>query len=185
MQERLAPFRPEQLDSDQRRLYDTILNGPRGRNGQGSSPVGPDGSLNGPFNAMLLSPTLGDAVQALGAVIRYSSTLPARSREIAILLVAHHCHSAYEWSAHSRHGLHAGLTEAEIESLTGEAPVFADHEEAEVVTCVRELLHAGTLGDDVYLSAVEKLGRTQVFELVTLVGYYRMLAGVLATFTTG
>jgi 4-carboxymuconolactone decarboxylase len=185
MQRRLAPFRPEQLDSDQRQLYDTIRNGPRGSNGQGTSPVAPDGSLNGPFNAMLLSPTVGHAVQALGAVIRYSSTLPARSREIAILLVARHCDSAYEWSAHTRHGLHAGLTEAEIESLAGTEPVFADREEADVVRCVRHLLVGGTLPDDVYRSAVHNLGRTQVFELVTLVGYYRMLAGVLATFGGG
>jgi 4-carboxymuconolactone decarboxylase len=182
MQERLAPFRPEQLEPDQRRLYDTIVDGPRGTNGQGSSPVGPDGSLTGPFNAMLLSPTLGQAVQALGAVIRYSSTLSARSREIAILLVAHHCHSAYEWSAHSRHGRQAGLSDAEIESLTGEDPEFADREEAAVTRSALHLLRGGTLPDDAYRSAVEILGSAQVFELVTLVGYYRMLAGVLATF---
>jgi 4-carboxymuconolactone decarboxylase len=182
MQERLAPLRPEQLDSDQRRLYDTIVGGPRGTNGQGSSPVGSDGSLNGPFNAMLLSPDLGQAVQALGAVIRYSSTLTARSREIAILLVAHHCHSAYEWAAHSRHGRQAGLTDAEIESLTGEDPEFADRKETTVARGAVHLLRSGTLPDDVYRASVEILGSAQVFELVTLVGYYRMLAGVLATF---
>ncbi|MCW2719807.1 MAG: 4-carboxymuconolactone decarboxylase [Pseudonocardiales bacterium] len=176
---RLERLRPDELDADQRRLYEEIVGGPRSVSG---SLVDEAGGLGGPFNAMLLSPPVGDAVQALGAALRYRSALPDRAREMATLLVAHHCSSAYEWTAHEEHGRRAGLSDEEIASLRTARPMAADDVESAVVRCTRALLDTGDLDDALYAEAVAVLGRATVFELVTLVGYYRMLAGVLATF---
>ena len=74
---------PAQLGPDARALYDRINAGPRG-----ASMVDDRGALIGPFNAMLLSPALGDPLQELGAAIRYRSSLTDRCRELAILIVA-------------------------------------------------------------------------------------------------
>lgn len=86
---------PAQLDPDARALYDRINAGPRG-----ASMLDDQGALIGPFNAMLLSPALGDPLQELGAAIRYRSALTDRCRELAILVVAAHWSSAFEQQVH-------------------------------------------------------------------------------------
>jgi 4-carboxymuconolactone decarboxylase len=170
---------PDRIDAEQRHLYDAIVSGPRASSG---SLVGPDGALRGPFDAMLLAPAVGSALQELGAVLRFRTTLAPRHREIATLTVAHLCASRYEWEAHSVHGRAAGLSQDEIESLRTPSPVLADDAEEIVVQATRALLEKGPLPDDVSTDATRLLGADQLFELVTLVGYYRLLAAVLAVF---
>lgn len=167
---------PAELDPDQRRLYDAIVGGPRG------GPVDSAGRLQGPFGPMLLSPAVGEPLQALGAALRYQSALPARAREIATLLVAHHCDSAYEWAAHATHGRAAGLSEAEIASLRTSSPEVVGHVERVVARATRSLLDTGDLPDALRQEAADVLGPAPTFDLVALVGYYRMLAGILATY---
>jgi 4-carboxymuconolactone decarboxylase len=167
---------PDELGPEQRRLYDAIVGGPR------SGPVGEDGRLRGPFGPMLLSPTVGDPLQALGAALRYRSTLSGRAREIATLLVAHRCDSAYEWAAHAVHGRAAGLTDSEIAALLTADPAPADEVEAVVVRATVSLLDDGDLPDPLYADAERLLGVSGLFDLVTLVGYYRMVAVVLAVY---
>jgi hypothetical protein len=59
-----------------------------------------DGRLLGPFAVMLLSPEVGNAVQQVGAKIRFSTTLTGRERELAILSVAGVLRSDFERLAH-------------------------------------------------------------------------------------
>jgi alkylhydroperoxidase family enzyme len=167
---------PHELGPEQRRLYDAIVDGPRG------GPASPDGKLRGPFGPMLLSPAVGHPIQALGAALRYGSALPARAREIATLLVAHRCDSAYEWAAHAAHGRAVGLTESEIASLRSPEPAAADQVEEAVVRATLSLLDDGDLPEPLYLDAERLLGAAGLFDLVALVGYYRMLAAVLAVY---
>ena len=56
----------------------------------------------------------GSALQDLGAAVRYRSRLTDRAREIAILVVAHHWHSAFEIYAHEAVGAAAGLSAGEL-----------------------------------------------------------------------
>jgi 4-carboxymuconolactone decarboxylase len=87
---RLALLPPASLDDAQVTLYDVIA---RGRRSGGESQfllTNEDGSLTGPFNAMLYAPQLGHALQAVGEVIRFESSIPRRGRESAILTVASH-----------------------------------------------------------------------------------------------
>src|SRR5450631_663108 len=97
--ERLPRLHPPFDNEDRQRLYATITSGPRGGSQQPFALVDDVGALAGPFNAMLLQPGLGAALQALGAAIRYQGTLPARTRELAILVVAGHWASAFEQHA--------------------------------------------------------------------------------------
>lgn len=172
----------DELDEAQRALYDDIAGGPRATTGV--FPItDADGGLVGPFNAMLLHPPIGDPLQRLGAAIRYRGSMSARSREIATLLVAAHAQSAFEQYAHERIGAHIGLSEAAIAALRDSTPLeSADAEEAAVATATRRILAAGTLTDDEYAEAVAALGRPTLFELTTLIGYYRLLALQLRVF---
>lgn len=177
---RLTPLTSRDLDPEQRALYDEITGGHRA-----DLPIAltdGDGGLNGPFNAMLLNPAIGQGMQHLGSALRQASKLPARSREIAILLTAEHWASEFELYAHRRIAASVGLQPAELEALAaGDLSGFPP-EERHVGEVCRELLRDRDLSDDRYAAAVEKLGAPALFELSTLVGYYSLLAMQLRLF---
>jgi 4-carboxymuconolactone decarboxylase len=180
---RLRPLTPAELDDDQRELYDTITSGSRSTGPQAFGLAGGDGSLVGPFNAMLLNPPVGDALQRLGAALRYSGRLTARCREIAILAVAAHWDCGFERRAHEAVGAQVGLTAADLAALrAGSDPVLDDATEAVVLTTTRALLEDGDLDDAAYAVAADLLGDDLLFELTTLIGYYGLLAAQLRVF---
>ena len=76
----------DEMTAEQRAVYDATAAGRRGRT---------------PANVMawLHSPELASRAQQLGEFVRYNTTLTPRLSELAILLVARHCTSQYEWAA--------------------------------------------------------------------------------------
>ncbi|MFD9039011.1 carboxymuconolactone decarboxylase family protein [Streptomyces bottropensis] len=181
---RLAGLLPGELDEEQAEVYRAITGGVRATGPQAFALTDPEGRLRGPFNAMLLSPPIGLATQALGAAVRYGSAMSDRVREMAILAVAAHWDSAFEREAHEAVGrTGAGLAESEMAALrAGRMPELADSAERTALRTTTALLRHGTLNDDEYADAVTATGERGVFELTTLVGYYSMLALQLRVF---
>ncbi len=174
---RIDRFRPDELTSEQRAVYDAIAGGPRAAGPRLFDLTDGEGRLEGPFNAMLLQPALGDAVQRLGSAIRYQGGLSGRARELSILLVAAHWQSPFEQYAHEHVGRHAGLTDTEIEAVRpGGELALDDPAEIATVRVTRLLLDHRRLTDEEYAEAVAVLGPPTLFEITTLVGYYAMLA---------
>ena len=183
---RLEKFVPAILDEDQQRLYEAITAGPRSSGPQHFQLVDGAGGLAGPFNAMLLQPALGSALQALGAALRYQGTLSGRTRELAILVVASHWKCEFEQHAHEPAGLALGLQEADLAALrAGHEPDLADAAERAAVRAAWALARTGDLSEEQYTAAVQHLGPTGIFELTTLVGYYATLALQLRVFRVG
>lgn len=183
MHGRLSWPRPEELDPARRAVYDAIVAGPRA-----AGPfqlVDAEGRLEGPFNAMLLSPGAGLALQELGAAVRYRTSLPDRLREIAILALAAVLRSDFEWYAHERLGRGIGLSDAELTALRvgGTADTFSA-EELAVVDATRALATTGDLDDEAFVSAHLALGQEALAEVVVLVGYYQLLAMLLRVWRT-
>ena len=183
MSDRLAKLVPAELDDDQRAVYDAVAGGRRAQGPQLFRLVDAEGGLEGPFNAFLLQPKLGYALQALGAAVRYETSLSDRAREIAILVTAVDAGAAFEWYAHEALGRHVGLTDDELAGLRdGRFEVFADETERLVASTVHALCARGDLDDDEYRRATGGLGMAGVFELLTLAGYYLALAMQLRVF---
>lgn len=182
---RLPWFAPEDLDADARELYERIVGGPRTQVPRAFPLTDEAGRLNGPFNAMLLSPEIGSALQELGAAIRYRSNLAPRAREIAILEVSVLRHSSFEWYAHARVGELAGLTAAEIAALhDGQPAPTLDATETLVRKLVRVLVRERDLDDATFAAAANTLGDRVLMELIALVGYYDLLALSLRVWRT-
>jgi 4-carboxymuconolactone decarboxylase len=180
---RLDKLAVEDLDADQRAVYDAIVGGPRARGPQLFRLVDEQGGLEGPFNAFLLQPRLGQALQALGAAVRYETALSDRHREIAVLVVAARWDSDFEWYAHAPLGRQAGLTDEELGALwTGRFAELADDTDRLLASTTETLVAHGDLDDDEYADAVAAFGRAGLFELLTLVGYYATLALQLRVF---
>lgn len=180
---RLSKAVVEGLTPEQRVLYDAIAGGPRAQGRQAFALTDDQGRLEGPFNAMLLSPGLGGRLQDLGAAVRYASTLDDRARELAILVVAYAWDSDFERYAHERVARAAGVQDAEMATVRdGRFEGIRDDRERLIVTTVHALAVRSDLTDDEYRRARDGLGEPVLFELSTLVGYYALLALQLRLF---
>ncbi|HEV7627634.1 MAG TPA: carboxymuconolactone decarboxylase family protein [Streptomyces sp.] len=180
---RLPRLTRDTLEGEQAALFDRIAGTERPDQRPRLPRVGPDGALEGPFNALLRNPGLGTLLQDLGDEVRYRITLTDRCREIAILTVAAAWHSEYERYAHEDIARAVGLTDAEVAAVeAGSTEPFTDETELLIARTARALARAHDLADDEYAAAVAGLGERGLFELVTLVGYYSQIALALRVF---
>ena len=154
MQGRVQPFEPGALAPAQRELFEAIAGGPRAQGPQHFALTRPDGSLRGPFNAFLLAPELGGALQDLGAAIRYRGALTDRTREIAILLVAAHWDSEFERESHEAvaRAHRVSRPTSWPRSATDDPTAFAGDEA--VVAAVTLQLLAGDLDDELWACGI-------------------------------
>lgn len=180
---RLDLITPADLDDAQRAVYDAITSGPRASQA-GTVPITDEaGRLVGPFAVMLLAPEVGNAMQQVGAKIRFAAALTARERELAILTVAGHLRSDFERLAHEPAARTAGLTQAQVNAaLSGLVPDGVTDSEVLVCQLARAMTVDRTLPDEGYAAGISVLGRERLADLTWLVGYYSALALSLAVF---
>lgn len=176
---RLPLLDPANLDPAQRQVYDAIASGPRASGP--FSVVDGAGRLLGPFNALLHQPTIGAAVERLGSALRFSGALDARTRELVICAVAARWDSGYEWYAHSRMAREVGICEDELaEVAAGRLPTGLADGESAALRLATGLLHDHAVSAEVYADVVTHHGEPGLVELCAVVGYYQLLAGLLA-----
>ena len=167
---RIPELRTDQMSPQQLRVHDEILAGPRG-------------SLQGPFHAWLHSPGLADPAQKLGEFCRFSSALPKRLSELAILVIARHWCAQFEWYAHSPMAISAGISATVVEAIrTNEKPILGADDERLVYEFVSELLETRTVSQSTYNQAEAMFGRLAVVDLVGIVGYYCLVSITLNVF---
>jgi 4-carboxymuconolactone decarboxylase len=183
---RLPDLAPDDLDPEQRALYDAIVGGPRGTGTQHFPLTTREGALTGPFGVMVHGPALGRPLQELGSALRYATGLADRVREIAILAVAAATRSDFERYAHERVGRAVGLTDDELAALAdGSFTSSSQAEQAAYDLCRRLLDGRPRLTHEEYADLVAVLGTTTVTELTVLVGYYRTLSDLMAVYDVG
>jgi len=167
---RLNPPDVEGMSAHQRRIYDAIASGPRGR-------------VRGPLAVWLHRPGLAEHAQALGQYCRYDSSLSPRLSELAILTMAAWWRSSFEWWAHQpiavKAGLDAGITE---QIRLGDTPSFQQDDESVVYRFVRALLDTRQVPDELYQEAVRVLGAESVVDLVGIAGYYTLISMTINVF---
>ena len=180
---RLDLIAPGGLDEGQRALYEAITGGPRASQAGTVPIVDESGRLLGPFAVMLLTPAVGDAMQQVGAKIRFSTALTGRERELGILAVAGELRCDFERLAHEPAARKLGLSGAQIDAvLSGRVPGGLEDVEAVVCRLARVMTAERNLGDEDYAAGVAALGKERLAELTWLVGYYSALALALAVF---
>ena len=180
---RLGLLAPGELDESQRALYDAITGGPRASQA-GTVPITDEaGRLVGPFAVMLLAPEVGEAVQRVGAKIRFATALTGRERELGILSVAGVLRCDFERLAHEPAARKLDLTQPQINTaLSGEVPDGLTGDEVLVCRLAQVMTAERNLSDADYADALAALGNQRLAELTYLVGYYSALALSLAVF---
>ena len=165
--DRFAPLTFEQLTPEQGKMVEDLLAGTRT-------------SLNGPFNALLRSPEMGNHAQKLGEYVRFKTSVPRRLNEMAILMTARHWSSQYEWYAHQRLALDAGLGPAVIDDiLAGRRPSSMQADESIVHDFCTELRERRRVSDQTFEAAVDLLGEKGVVDLIGNMAYYDLVSMVL------
>lgn len=165
--ERLPVIPEEAMTPEQKRVAEAIKAGPRG-------------SIRGPFAALLRSPTVADRVQSLGAYLRFDSSIPRALNELAILVTAREWSAQYEWYAHHRLAMEAGLPPAIAEAIAeGREPGGMDADQRLVWSFATELHRTRGVSDATYDAVKQRFGEQGVVDLLAVSGYYVLVSMVL------
>jgi len=141
---------------------------------------GERGGLNGPFNVLLRSPEIGDLAQQFGGAVRFHSSIPKKLNEFAIIITGRYWTSQYEWQAHKKLALEAGLSPAIIDSLAqGKRPTGMSKDEAAVFDFCWELLTTKQVGDATFKTIKDAVGERGVVDLIAVMGWYHTVSMVL------
>jgi len=177
-EQRFKQIPVEKLTPEQKAVYDAIRSGPR--NAVKNSSAAKPGPLGGPFNVLLRSPGVGNIIQSLGAEIRFKSSLPAKLNEFAICVTARHWTCQYEWTAHHKLALDAGLDPKIGEDLAqGRKPANMSRDEEIVYNFSKELHETHGVSDATYKAVFDKFGERGVMDLIAVNGYYTLISMVL------
>jgi 4-carboxymuconolactone decarboxylase len=165
---RFKELTPQTMTAEQKKVADAIQSGPRGA------------GLRGPFNALLRAPELCDLVQRVGAYVRYSSSIPPRLNEMAIIMAGRKWTAQYEFYAHRRLAIEAGLKTAICDAIAaGTRPSSMADDEADVYDFCSELLANGHVSDATYGRVNARFGERGAIDLIGAVGYYSLVSMVL------
>jgi len=176
---RFKILQPDEMTPEQRALVKSIASGPRA-SVPGSAANSGGGTVGSPFNVFLRSPELGEHLQQVGSYIRFKSSLGSRLNEFAILITARHWTSQYEWHAHHRLAMKAGLDPQVAEAVAqGARPATMKPDEEAVYNFATELLGTKHVSDGTYKAIFERFGERGVMDLIGVIGYYDLVAMVL------
>jgi 4-carboxymuconolactone decarboxylase len=157
----------DEMTAEQRAVHDEIVGGVRGR-------------LVGPLRAVIHSPDLARRWSRLGEYLRFSTILPKKLNELAIIVTGRRWNSQVEFFIHAEAARAAGLDPAAVEAIRlAQSPVFADDAEVEVYEFARQLQQTGTVESAVYAAVTARWGERGVVELTGVIGYYTMVSMTL------
>lgn len=173
---RIAPVDLDRIDDEQREALAPMVEASKDVTRTG-------GHILNIFRTMVHAPKALTAFLAWGGyILSRRNSLSERDRELVILRVGYNCGSGYEFTQHTRIGLDAGLTEAEVEAIKA-GPDDPSWNEAD-----RAMLRAtDDLTSDFHVSdaswaALSFLTDKEKMDLVMTVGQYTQVSMMLNSF---
>jgi 4-carboxymuconolactone decarboxylase len=174
---RLPYLRYDDLDNNGRLVWDGVVGS------RGDRLINNQGGLVGPFNAFVHAPGVGAEMSALGAEVRFRTSIERRLTEVAIITVGARWQAEFEWWAHARMARQHGVPEAVVSAIqAGAEPPFEADDERVVYDVARELATSGRVSPAAYGAAHELLGDQGMVELVAICGYYTLISFMLNAF---
>jgi 4-carboxymuconolactone decarboxylase len=167
---RLKPVDFQDLDPSGRARYRAIA---ESRGGMPTS-----------FRVFMNSDGATDAIATFGEYVRFSTDLPARTLELAIMRTAAVLRDRYMWAHHEALAADAGLTPDDLAAIARPpGPGYAwtgDAQDADLVEFVDGQL-TGALTDAAFERVVGKLGPRQTMDFILLTSYYALIHQLFAT----
>jgi len=166
-------------DPAQRELWDNIVSS----RGGALDLTTPEGRLAGPFEAFVRRPALGAHLIEVGGVVRFASSLEPHLLELAITTVGARWESEFEFWAHSRLALDAGIDQSIIDALAaGATPDFDDPSQQAIYHYAFALSSTGRVDQPIYDAAATAIGVDSLVDLTHTIGYYTHISFILNAF---
>jgi len=141
--------------------------------------------LRGPWVPLLRSPDMLLAAKRMSDYLRFKSPLPERLKEMMILITAREWTQQYVWNSHYPLALKAGLKREIADAIAdSRRPAGMAEDEEIAFDLSTEILRLKRVSDPTYERAAAKFGEAAVIDLISIVGYYNLLAIVLNTTRT-
>ena len=167
---RYRQLQDSDLNPAQRRIFDECKAGPRG-------------SVPPPMHVWLKSPGLADHAHKLGAHVRFGTPFTPKQTEIAILVTARYWTAQFEWTAHVRLGLQAGLSQDQIDAIAERRePHFPEADDRIVYDFAHTYFRDHRVDDATVGRVVERFGEQGLVDLTGLIGYYSFVSATLNVF---
>jgi alkylhydroperoxidase family enzyme len=115
-----------------------------------------------------------------GGALLDKGSISLRQREIVILRTTARLGAEYEWGVHiAFFAAKAGFSDAERAATVHGGPADWSGAEAVLVRIVDALVDDATLGDAVWAEAAAQFSPAQLVEILSLVGFYHLVAFVV------
>ena len=158
---RLPPIDREELDPARRDTFDAAVASPGGAPG-GAAALRLHGS---------------------GASLRFEAPMGRQLTELTVLTAAREYDQPYEWALHELEALAVGLDAEVIDVVRHRKPLGGLPErQAIIIEVGRELFGTRRLGADTYARALALLGKTNLVDVIDVMGRYASTAATLTAF---
>jgi len=141
------------------------------------------GVLGGPFAIWIRVPEIAKRIDHLSDRLRKNSGFEKRLVELMVLLIVRPWRAEYEWTAHARQALAAGISAEAIEAIrTNAVASFTRSDEQLIYDIFTDLNQTRALSDANYARGLDAFGLDLMIEMVTTAGLYTMIGMMLAVF---
>lgn len=173
---RIAPVDLNKIDDEQREALASMQGATKDVTRSG-------GNVLNIFRTLVHAPKALTAFLAWGGyILSRRNSLSERDRELVILRVGYNCRSGYEFTQHTRIGLDAGLTAAEVEAIKAgpDDPSWSEADRA-MLRATDDLTRDFHVSDASW-AALAFLTDKQKMDLVMTVGQYTQVSMMLNSF---
>jgi 4-carboxymuconolactone decarboxylase len=102
------------------------------------------------------------------------------ARETVIIVTARYWGAQFEWTAHKRAALQAGVPAAVVDAIaSGKRPVGMTPDVETAYNFTRELLKTKQVSDATFASAKSRFGEKGIVDMIGLNGWYSMVSMAL------
>ncbi len=132
---------------------------------------------SGPGSVMIYSPEMRRRANHLVGYFREVTDLPHKLQELAMLVTARHMDCQYIWYAHAARGRQQGLSDELVDALRDRKTLpDMPPDEAALVAYATEMFNNHRVSAETYQTALDLFGARWLTELMSMMGYYTLLA---------
>lgn len=131
----------------------------------------------GIFNIAVRDPQMVEALWPFGETIRFHLSVPDKLKELAIILAARYWMAQFEWQAHRRAAVQAGVSEENVRAIAeGRRPASLDAGEQAVYSFCTEFLKTGQVSDETFQAIKSQIGERGIVDIIGAAGYYQLVS---------
>src|SRR5580658_3342302 len=165
--DRFKPLAYEQMTPEQQKMTDIAVS----QRGTGGS-----------FNISVRDPDGGQLFFDMGDRVRFHMSVPDKLKELAIIIAARYWGAQFEWLAHRRAAVQAGLSEDKVKAIAeGRRPAGMSADEEAVYDFITELFETRRVSDDTFAAVRNVAGERGVVDLIVSAGYYQAVSMLMNT----